>query len=57
MAIIHKIKLEWYQYLKYKIHDERSKSLGVLCEEYKTCQKINQYKTFDKKIDFDGHFY
>ena len=30
MAIIHKIKLEWYQYLKYKIHNERSKSLGVL---------------------------
>ena len=30
MAIINKIKLEWYQYLRYKIHNERSKSVGVL---------------------------
>ena len=56
MAIIHKIKLKWYQYLKYKIHNERSKSVGVLRVYYNPRQKFEQYKTFDKTIDFDGHF-
>ena len=57
MAIIHKIKLEWYQYLKYKIHNERSKAVGVIRVQYKKRKKFEQYKTFDKTIDFDGYFY
>ena len=51
MAIIHKIEIEWYQYLKYKIRNERSKSVGMLRVYY------DHDKTLDKIFDFDGHFY